>query len=586
MKKRCQIEEKYKWDLSSYISSEEEIEKIFKIMEKRPEKYKKYYKNLGNRELLIEYFTKFNREDILIGKLESYIFNSLSVDSSDIKFQRYMQRFSSLYQKMAEASAFVRPQLCELDDDYLKSLLKEKKLKNLDSYILDLLRSKQHKLNEKTSELLSKMGKFLSPGSELHSHLIDEIKYEDIKDENGKIIKLDNANLPNYLEGKDRFLRKSAYFSRQRAFKQFNQTFANNYLNSVEESTFFSKQLNFDSVLESELFSDQIPVDVFENNIKYVRENLSVLHEYMKILKRESGLSDFSWYDTFEDKSIQQKLKIEEAQQIVLKALTPLGADYVSRVETKFADRSIDYLPNEHKNPGGYCSNTFGAKTIILMNYTNDYTSLSTLIHEMGHCINAEYFNERQPYEKAEITIFAAEIASTVNEILLNLYMQKNAKTMKEKKQFIWQLLDTFTATVFRQTLFSEFEVFVHDRIAEDTPTTYADLNEKYLSLTKEYYGTNVKIPNEQAYEWARVPHFYNPFYVFTYSTGMITAITIAKHLIEDENFKDKYIKFLSNGTDKPAIEVLKNIGIDLTTKKPFEDAFAFIKAQIRELKA
>ena len=583
MKKRSQIEEKYKWDLSSYISSDEEIEKIFKIMEKMPEKYAKYDGNLNKREYLIEYLTKFKKEEILIGKLASYIGNSLNVDSSDVKMQKYSIKFGNLIQKISEAKAFIKPQLYNLDDEYLKSFLTDKKLKHLNNCFLDILRGKPHKVDQQTEELISKMGKFLGPESGLHSDLVDEIKFEDITDEKGKKIKIDGANISKYLQGKNRALRKAAFESRMKAYKQFNQTFADNYLNSIEGTTFFTKLYKYNSVLESELFGDQIPQTVFDNNLKIVKANLNLMHEYYKAQKKESGLKDYSYYDTLEDKTISKKIQIEDAQQIVLKALAPLGEEYLSRVKQKFADRSIDYLPNEHKNPGGYCSNTYDAKTVILMNFTNDYDSLTTLIHEMGHCINAEYFNEFQPYEKAEIIIFAAEIASTVNEILLNLYMQQNAKTKRERKLLIGQLLETFIGTVFRQTLFTEFELFAHERIAAEEPTTYADLNKKYLDLTKEYFGSAVKIPALQAYEWARVPHFYSPFYVYTYSTGMITAITIASRLIKDANFKDDYIKFLKNGTNLPAVEMLKEIGIDLTTEKPFIEAFNFIKNELKE---
>ena len=586
MKNRNQIEEKYKWDLSSYIESEEEIEKILKKLEKMPEKYLKYKGNLGNRDIFIDYIKNSNQDYQLLSKLTVYLACSLDVNCSDVKMLKYAQRFDTLAQKFNEATAFITPQMYELDDEYLKSLLTEKKLKNCDNMIKDILRKKPHRLDEKTSELLSKMGTFLSPGSSTHASILNELKFESIRDKKGKIIKLDNSNLHKYIEGKDRELRKAAYFSRQNAYKDFNKTFAQIYTNDVQESKFNTRLARHSSVLEWELFDSEIPQAVFDNNIKMVNKYLPLLHEYVRLAKVESGLKDFAYFDLLLDKSVSKRISVEEAQQTILKALKPLGEEYLSRVKNKLSDRSIDYMPNKDKRTGGYCSNCYDNKTIILMNFTNDYDSMTTLIHEMGHCINAEYFNEAQPYEKAEITIFAAEIASTVNEILLNLYMQKQAKTRKEKLQYVWQLLDTIKGTIYRQTQFSEFELFVHERIESDEPITFEDLNNKYLELTKKYYGKYVKIPDVEKYEWSRVPHFYSPFYVFTYSTGMITAITIATRLLEDETFKDKYIKFLSNGTNKPAVDALKEIDIDLTQEKPFVDAFNFIREQINELKA
>ena len=214
------------------------------------------------------------------------------------------------------------------------------------------------------------------------------------------------------------------------------------------------------------------------------------------------------------------------------------------------------------------------------MNYNYDYNSVSTLIHEMGHCINAEYFNANQPREKAEISIFAAEIASTVNEILLNLQMQKNS-TKEDKAYYIRTLLEDIRSTIFRQTLFSEFELFAHDQIDKEIPVTYEDLNNKYYELNQKYYGNSCVLPSSLQYEWERIPHFYNAYYVYSYSTGLITAITIAYKLLHEEKFYEKYINFLKNGTNKPAVEILKEIGIDLTSNEPFETAFKFMQEQL-----
>ena len=218
---------------------------------------------------------------------------------------------------------------------------------------------------------------------------------------------------------------------------------------------------------------------------------------------------------------------------------------------------------------------------MILMNFVDDFDSLSTLIHEMGHCVNAEYFNANQPYQKAGITIFSAEIASTVNEILLNFYMQNHAKTKREKSYYLKQFLDGVNNTIFRQTLFTEFELFAHTKIENDENLTFKDLNNEYLRLSKKYYGASI-IPSVQQYEWMRIPHFYSSYYVYTYSTGMLTAITIANKLLTDASFKDKYIKFLKNGVDKPAVEMLKEIGIDVTNSTTFESAFNFISKQLK----
>ena len=581
MKKRSQIPEKYKWDLSTHIKDENEIKRILSIMEKLPDKLAKYNGKLNDKELLIERFNKFTKDFSEIDKLASYISNSLNVDSENIEMIKLSQRFNTLAQKIDLADAFFEPQMYELDDKYLNELLNEKRLKNWDNYIRDIIKFKPHKLDEQSSLLLSKMSKFTSPEAGLHSDMLDELKYADIVDENGKKYKLDNSNISKFLQGKNRTLRKNAYISRLKAYKQFNKTFADIYINELEKCKFYAEIHKYKSRLESVLLSSEIPESILENNIKIVTKNIKILQNFVKIQKKLSNLKDFSFYDLLEDSGLNKKFTIEQSQKIILEALKPLGEEYLSIVKRKFADRSIDYLPCEHKETGGYCSNTYNTKTVILMNFVDDFDSLSTLIHEMGHCVNAEYFNANQPYQKAGITIFSAEIASTVNEILLNFYMQNNAKTKREKSYYLKQFLDGVNNTIFRQTLFTEFELFAHTKIENDENLTYKDLNNEYLRLSKKYYGASI-IPSVQQYEWMRIPHFYSSYYVYTYSTGMLTAITIANKLLTDASFKDKYIKFLKNGVNKPAVEMLKEIGIDVTNLTTFESAFNFISKQLK----
>ena len=409
--------------------------------------------------------------------------------------------------------------------------------------------------------------------------------FDDAIDSKGIIHKVDNATAPIHLRSKDKMLRKTTFESRMKAFERLNKTFAELYLKDVELDKFSYKLRNYNSLLEEVLISEDVPQSVFDNNIKNVNQFIPLLQEYISFQKQLSNDKDFAYYDLFEDTKNKQKISLDLAHDLVLKAIEPIGEEYVNLVKNKLTDKSIDYMPNANKNSGAYCSNCYDAKTLILMNYNYDFNSVSTLIHEMGHCINAEYFNSAQPREKAEISIFAAEIASTTNEILLNLHMQKNSNK-KDKAYYIRTLLEDVRSTIFRQTLFSEFEVYVHDCIDKEIPITYADLNNKYYELNKKYYGKSCILPKSLQYEWERIPHFYNAYYVYSYSTGMITAITLAYKLINEKDFFKKYINFLKNGTNKPAVEILKEIGVDLTTDKPFETAFKFIKGQLNEYKS
>lgn len=585
MKLRSEIPNELKWDLSSYISNDNEIEEIFKIMENLIKILPTYSGKLGDKEILFERFTKYENDNIKIYKLAHYLSHSLNVDSSDVKMLALSQKFDNLYSKISQANAFFMPQMYELSDEYLMSLLEDERFKDYDNTIKDIIKFKSHRLDEKTNTLLSKMGTFLGNNSNLHSILTDsEMYFEDATDSQGNKHKVDNSTAPVLLRSNDKMLRKTTFESRMQAFEKLNKTFAELYLKDIELDKFNYKLKNYNSLLEEVLLCEDVPQIVFENNIKNVNKFIPLLQEYIAHQKQISNNEDFAYYDLFEDTKNEQKISLEEAHKLVLNAVQPIGDDYVENVKRKLNDKSIDYAPNKNKNSGAYCSNCYDAKTLILMNYNHDYNSVSTLIHEMGHCINAEYFNNAQPREKAEISIFAAEIASTTNEILLNLQMQQNSNN-QDKAYYIHTLLEDIRSTIFRQTLFSEFELFAHENIDNEIPTTYEDLNNKYKELNEKYYGNACILPLSLQYEWERIPHFYNAYYVYSYSTGMITAITIAYKLLHEKDFNEKYIKFLKNGTAKPAVEILKEIGVDLTTDEPFETAFKFMREQLDEYK-
>lgn len=585
MKTRDQIEEQYKWDLSSYISNQNQIEETFKIMENLIKILPTYSGKLSNKDILYELLTKYESDNIKIYKLAHFISHSLNVDSSDVKMLELSQKFDILYSKINEANAYFMPQMYELSDEYLNSLLADIRFKDFDNSIKDIIKLKPHKLDEKTNELLAKMSSFLGNNSNIHSILTDsEITYEDAVDSQGNKHKVDNASAMIYLRSSDKELRKTTFTSRLNTFKQFNKTFAELYLKDIELDKFTCKLKNYNSVLEEVLLSEDVPLSVFENNIKNVTKNINLLQDYISTYKKVKNDANFAYYDLFEDEKNNETISLEQAHKLILEAVAPIGEEYVNKVKYKLTDKSIDYMPNQNKNSGAYCSNCYDAKTLILTNYQNDYNSVSTLIHEMGHCINAEYFNSAQPREKAEISIFAAEIASTTNEILLNLYMQKHSKT-QDKIYYINSLLDNIRSTIFRQTLFTEFELFAHECIDKEIPITYENLNKKYYELNQKYYGNSCILPECLQYEWERIPHFYNAYYVYSYSTGMIAAIAIAYKLLHEKDFNKKYIEFLKNGTNKPAVEMLKNIGIDLTTDDAFITAFEFIKEQLAEYK-
>ncbi len=586
MRKRKEISEEYKWDLSSYIKNDEEIDQIFKKMENLTEILPKYKGKLQNSNILYERLEKFKEDFISIAKLAHFISHNLNVDSSDTKMLMLEQRFNNLYTRLSEANSYFVPQLYELPEKYLKSLLQDKRFSNYDNMIKEIIKLKPHKIDEKTNELLSKMSNFLGNNENIHSILVDsEIKFDDALDKTGKSKKVDNSTYPKYLRGNDGVLRKNAFDSRMTAFSRLNKTFSELYLKDIEYDKFLSKLTNYSNLLESVLLEDDIPKAVFDNIIKFTEKYIPLLQDYCKTRAKISKNKNFAYYDLFEDSKNNSKISLDQAKEMIANALKPLGEEYLDHLNRKLNDNSIDYFPNENKNSGAYCSHCYGANTVVLTNYIYNYNSVSTLCHELGHCINAEYFLNAQPYEKANISIFAAEIASTTNEILLNQYMLNNSKK-RDKSYYLHHFLDDVRSTIFRQIIFTEFELYAHQKIENNEPITYVDLNNYYLDLNKKFYGKSLIIPDNLQYEWMCVPHFYSPYYVFTYATGLVTAIAIVDKILSDNKFYQSYINFLKNGTNKPAIEVLKEIDIDLTTDKPYEIAFNFIKKQLELYKS
>lgn len=579
MKLRKDIPEQYKWDIGLFKTNEE-IENALKTIEKLTSLAPNYYGKFSNPEVFFDYFYGHINETILVNQLYHYVGNMQSIDGANIEIKKLLQRIEILASKYEQAYSFVSPQMNKLSIKYLKSLLKDPRSKDIENEIKSLIISKKHSIDEKTSKVIADLSMSFNDSSSLFDILSDmEIPFEDATDTEGRTYPVREPMYKQYISSKDRKLRETAFNSIMSGYGKFNQTLASLYIKDIKSDNDFVKLYKFNSKLEQKLF-DYVPEVVFRNNIKFVEKNIPLLQDFVKTANKTSNLKDFAYYDLFEDEKISGDISIEEGQKMILSALTPLGNEYIEMVKNKFNDKSIDYLPNKDKTSGAYCSNCYKAKTLILTNWVNDYDSVSTLAHEMGHCINAEYFNNFQPYHKAEIPIFCAEIASTVNEILLNNYMQQTCKE-NEKAYFVKEFLNQVRSTIFRQTLFTEFELYAHESVEKEIPITHEELNKKYYDLNKKYYGESCVLPENLQYEWSRIPHFYRPYYVFTYSTGLLTAITIAQKLLSDKEYYKKYIHFLKNGSNKKPIEILKEIGIDLTKDKPFEDAFKYISKQV-----
>lgn len=584
MQLRNEIPEEFKWDIGLF-KTEEEINVALNAIEESTNEAKKFYGKFNDKDMFFDYFYSNLNKTILIQQLYFYVSNMQSIDGSNTTIKKLIQRIEILATKNEQAYSYVEPQLMKLSTKYLNELLLDPRSKDVENIIKNLIENKKHTIDEKTSKVVADLSMSLSDTGSVFDILSDmEIPFADAVDSNGTSHPVKEPTYKQYISSTDRELRKTAFNSIMNGYGNFNQTLANLYIKDIQSDNTFVKLYKFKTKLEKALFN-YVPKVVFDNNIKFVTKNINLLQDFVSTLAKASKLENFSYYDLFVDEKNSGDLSIEQGKQIMLNALAPLGEEYLNKVKQKLDDKSIDYLPNKNKTSGAYCSNCYNAKTLILLNWVNDFDSVSTLCHEMGHCINAEYFNSAQPYYKADIPIFTAEIASTVNEILLNQYMLKTCNK-SEQTYYLKEFLNQVRSTIFRQTLFTEFELYAHESIENEIPITHEELNQKYYELNQKYYGTSCILPENLKYEWSRIPHFYRPYYVFSYSTGLITAISIAQKLLTENDFKEKYIHFLKNGSNKKPIDILKEIGIDLTTQKPYVDAFNFIKEQLKKYKS
>lgn len=582
--KRDEVEEKYKWDLSMYIKDEKMLNQEFDWLKENYPKFKDYYGKFADKDVLLDYFKFSDEFEIKEDRLASYLYHSLDEDTSNTKFLALTSKFSYLANDINKTCAFITPQLMQLEEKYLQDLYNNPDFVVYKRTIESILRYKNHQVSEHDSQLISKMGLFLGGASESFGALTTgEMQFEDVK-AGENTYKVDEANYSKLLNNKNREVRKQALHSLMSGYGGKVKTIATMYLNSVEESIFFANLYNFKSVREEALFGEEVSQEVYDRLIKQINANLPVLHSIMEARRKVLGLDKIAYYDAMLSFDTDKQYSIEDAIDLVKKATLPLGEEYQKIVSEKFNQKCIDFLPNDNKETGAYSSGAYNCPSVILMNFVGDLKSVYTLAHEMGHTMHSEFSNRNQPFATSQYKIFVAEVASTVNEMLLYNFLIKDADE-DLKKALVFDLFDEFRATVFRQTMFSEFEDYSHTSLENKTPITYEDLCKYYYDLNKKYYGDRVELPEELKYEWARIPHFYRPFYVYKYATGFISALCIVEKILTEKDYYKKYINFLKSGTSKPVVELLQDIDVDLTTDKPYDLAFKYLNEQLAKVK-
>lgn len=575
---RNEIKEEDKWDLTKYFKSDNEYEVMYdETLRILDDIVSRKGTIMRSAKDLYEYLELDKKLSINIETIYVYSYLWHYSDTKDEKGKILRDKADKLDEKISTDTSFVRSELLGVSYDYVLGLIKEDS--RLASYAFALekmFRYEKHTLSEEEERIISLATNAMGGTHESFSALDNADAKFGVVEVNGEKIELTHSNYIKLVSDKDRKLRKEVFYQYYEFFKNHYNTITEMYKSHIKEDIFLSTVRKFNSPLEMSLYNDNIDISVYKNLINTLHDNLKPLYDYMKLRKDYFGLDEMHMYDIYVDmvEGETAKFTFEEAKDIVLKAVSPLGEKYVSDLTKAFDNRWIDKYPNDGKRSGAYQWGSYGIDPYVSVNFEGTEDSVSTLAHELGHAMHSYYSDTSQEYTYAGYPIFLAEIASTVNEVLLNDYMVKNAKDDNEKLLYITSFLDKFRATVYRQTHFAEFESIVHDMEQNGEAITPESLSNVYYDLNKLYYGDNVVSDDYIKYEWARIPHFYTSFYVYKYSTGFCAALAIASDILANkEGAKEKYLEFLSSGGSKYPLDTLKACGVDMTTKEPIEAA-------------
>lgn len=574
---RNQVKEDYKWKIEDIFATDSEWEKAFEEAQSSLA-LAKYEGKLGNADVLLEFLKENERASYNLERLYVYAHMRHDEDAGNSKYGAYYAKIGAFFAKYATELAFFEPEMAQQSDEYLNSLVADKRFADYDYDLKRIIERKPHVISQAEERLIGMAGEILDGFYDNFSMIdnldlpLPEIEWE------CKKIKLSHGLYGIILHCEDREKRKEAYEKYYGAYTSLINTITSIYYGNVKKDVFLSKVYKFGSCLERALFSEDVSAKVYENLIKAVDENLPSMHRYIADRKKILGYDKQYFYDIYAPlvNGVDVRYSYEDAYELVTKGLAPLGKEYQQLLKRGFDERWIDVEETEGKRNGAYSIGCPGTHPYVLLNYQPQLNDVFTIAHEMGHALHTYFSQKNQPYSKADYKIFVAEVASTVNETLLLKYMLKEAKDENLRKYLLNYHLDSMRATLHRQTMFAEFEAEVHKLAENGEPLTKEVMCGVYAEIGKKYYGDKIEHDYNISCEWSRIPHFYRAFYVYKYATGITAAINIVKRILsEGEPAVKDYFKFLSGGGSTDPVSLLKLAGVDLSDKKPFEVAMA-----------
>ena len=584
---REQIPAEYKWKLEDIISGNDAWEELFFKCEERIGHFSKYHDKLQDEDMLFDCLELMSRMMHDISYLYGYAKMRLDQDSRDATHQAMANRADMLYVKYSTAVSFITPELGELPKERLEELQNSKRFADYEVFFKEIIRSKDIILSKKEEKLLGEVGLFSDNAREVFSMFDNaDVKFAPVKDENGNEVAMSHGVYGMLLQSTDQRVRRDAFESMFTAYKDHINTIAANYAGNVKKDWFYAKVRGFKSALDYSMYNENVPSTCYKKLLEAVGKGTKPLHDYIALRKKVLGVETLNMYDLYTSIVSEQELALEyeDAVELVKDALKVTGKEYSDILANAFKSGWIDVFENRGKRSGAYSWGVYGVHPFVLLNYQKTIHDVFTIAHEMGHAMHSYFSNHALCEQKADYVIFVAEIASTVNEVLLLKHLLKTA-TGEFRKYFLSYYLDMFRTTLFRQTMFSEFEVIAHGMVEKGEPITATALSDAYYELNKKYYGESVEHNDLIRYEWARIPHFYTSYYVYKYATGITTAVSIANNILKGgEEYFAKYKKFLSAGGSMPPLDIIRLADVDLESDAPYELAMKEFADTLAEL--
>ena len=584
------MEEKYQWNLTDIFKSIEDFENTIKQLQKNLETVKTYQGELAkSSENLYNCYNAYEKALENYEKIYAYgmlKFHLNMADSENIKLYKRCEAIGTEFEKTL---SFMTPEITEIDTNKLLKFIEEnEKLKRYEREIKEIIKEKEHVLSKQEENLLAMYSEVFSAQENVFDILTNtEFNFGEITEENGKRTKMTDSNYSIFLKSQNEDIRKQAFNLMYSKYSEFLNTIGELYLARVKEDTITAKLRKYSSSLEKAVNNDDSNLKVYKSLIEAVHSNINVNHEFIKLKRKLLKKEEMHIYDIYVNpfQISDDTITFEQAKEEVLKALNVLGKEYISKLEEAFSNRWVDVYPKENKRGGAYSMGVYGVHPYVLDNFVNNKRDVSTIAHELGHAMHSYYSNTNQNVIDSNYTIMVAEIASTTNEILLAKYQIENEQDKTKKAEIIYELLEMIRATLFRQAMFAEFEKMVHEKIELGEMLSSDDLSNMYYKLNEQYFGKDCVIDQQIKYEWARIPHFYTPFYVYKYATGISAAIIIAKNILEGkEGYKEKYIEMLKQGCTKKSVDLLKMVDVDLENIETYKGAIDFYKDLTMEL--